>query len=170
MNNTSHDIAPIIGLHVYLHRTKDSPWPFMKNLMQTAIIREGTAPHAASVRCSRCGRHRGWLPAQAVSFWLDTAKIFGPLDFVVLKDATSKDDEAVMGEAVAISPTTQQGAMVMGLGFSYGNGGGLRLSGIEFPPEFALDPLRCLIDGKSPCRHPYLGRRGFSSRSRIQIS
>jgi hypothetical protein len=39
-----------------------------------------------------------------------------------------------MGEAVAVSPTTQQGAMVMGFGFSYRNGGGLRLSGIEFSP------------------------------------
>ncbi len=125
------DITPIVGLQVHLKRTRDKPCGRCSSMM--VVIGDGKAMHAAAMKCQGCGRHRGWLPAQAVAFWLDAAKIFGPLDFVVLQDATLQDDGAAMGEAVAVSPTTQ-GAMVMGLGFSYGNGGGLRLSGIEFSP------------------------------------
>jgi len=34
--------------------------------------------HAAELRCARCGRHRGWLPKQAVDFINATAARFSP--------------------------------------------------------------------------------------------
>jgi hypothetical protein len=40
MTNTNIDIAPIIGLPVYLHRSKDRPCSCGKNIMQMA-----KAPH-----------------------------------------------------------------------------------------------------------------------------
>ena len=124
--DTVIDIAPILGLSVYLWRSKDRPCSCGKNIIQRAIIGEGAAPHAASVRCSWCNRHRGWLPAQAVLFWSDTARIFGKLDYVILQDTTVDDDATAAGEAVAVPSTdTRHGAMTMGLGFKYGSGAGV---------------------------------------------
>ena len=112
------DIAPILGLTVYLWRSKDRECPCKKNLMQAAILGEGNGPHAASARCRRCNRHYVWLPAQAVTFWLDTVRLFGPLDYVVLQDATT-DDAAATGEAIAVSSDGTQHGMGQ-LGFKYG--------------------------------------------------
>ena len=64
-------------------------------------------------------RRRRW------TFWADTARIFGPLDYVMLQDTTVDDDAAATGEAVAVSSTTQHEVKVkiMGrLGIKYGGG------------------------------------------------
>jgi hypothetical protein len=51
-----------------------------------AIIGAGTAMHAASLRCAKCGRHRGWLPAATIPFIEETIRHFGrPTEPIVLR-------------------------------------------------------------------------------------
>jgi hypothetical protein len=51
-----------------------------------AIIGASTAMHAASLRCAKCGRHRGWLPAAAIPFLEQTMQHFGrPTEPIVLR-------------------------------------------------------------------------------------
>ena len=48
-------------------------------------------PHAGELRCAGCGRHRGWLPKQAVDFLSTVADRFGDPDPIVLRDQTIGD-------------------------------------------------------------------------------
>ena len=60
------DVTPILGMKVHLRRTKDKPCNTCAST--TAIVREGTTTHAASLRCFGCGKFRGWAPAELVKF------------------------------------------------------------------------------------------------------
>jgi Fe-S-cluster-containing hydrogenase component 2 len=65
------DVTPILGIKDHLRRTKDKPCNTCAST--TAIVREGTATHAASLRCFGCGKFRGWAPAELVKFWVGIA-------------------------------------------------------------------------------------------------
>jgi hypothetical protein len=43
-----------------------------------ATIHAGKGPHGGELRCSRCGRHRGWLSKTTANFLLATIENFGP--------------------------------------------------------------------------------------------
>src|SRR5437762_7415408 len=52
-----------------------------------ATIGVGKEPHAAELRCSVCGNHRGWLPRQALDFLNSVAETFGnSAEPIVLRD------------------------------------------------------------------------------------
>jgi hypothetical protein len=44
---------------------------------QDAVIGEGKGPHCASFFCSRCGKHRGWMPNEAHIFVVQITQKFG---------------------------------------------------------------------------------------------
>ena len=79
------DATPIIGLRISLERTVDTPCV----CGETAVnIGQGTAPHAASLYCASCDRHRGWLPRAIAEFVLDVVRWFGrPADAVALRNS-----------------------------------------------------------------------------------
>jgi hypothetical protein len=62
--------SPLVGLTVAIER-------HIICCDNTMIIGAGTAMHAASLRCAKCGRHRGWMPAAAVPFLEQTVAHFG---------------------------------------------------------------------------------------------
>jgi hypothetical protein len=43
----------------------------------TAGIEAGRGPHLASLRCSACGKHRGWMSREAHRFIAEVAQKFG---------------------------------------------------------------------------------------------
>jgi hypothetical protein len=56
----------INGMRLKLERKIDLQKPCFRNM---AIVHAGKGPHAAELRCAKCGSHRGWLPKEAVT-WL----------------------------------------------------------------------------------------------------
>jgi hypothetical protein len=79
----------IVGLTLKLDRSIDHEQPCCENL---AFIREGKAQHAAELRCSECGRHRGWLPHEALDFINETvARVGAPSTPIILRDSTIGD-------------------------------------------------------------------------------
>jgi hypothetical protein len=62
---------------VRLERSIDHSNPCCGNL---AFVYAGRGPHAAELKCAACGNHRGWLPKNALSFLLETARLFGATD------------------------------------------------------------------------------------------
>lgn len=74
---------------VQLDRSMDREKPCCENI---ATIGAGKGPHAAELRCSVCGNHRGWLPKQALDFVSAVAEQFGAgTDPIILKDETIGD-------------------------------------------------------------------------------
>jgi hypothetical protein len=74
---------------VRLERTVDGQRPCCKNL---AYVLCGHGPHAAALRCTECGRHRGWLPKSGLTFITELAGRFGaPPTPIVLSDRTIGD-------------------------------------------------------------------------------
>jgi hypothetical protein len=68
-------VSPLIGLSVKTERTIDGPCAACG---ETAVlIGAGAGPHSASLRCSRCGRHRGWLPKTFADFLLALVAQYG---------------------------------------------------------------------------------------------
>jgi hypothetical protein len=53
------------------------------------VIGEGAGPHAGSLRCAGCDRHRGWLPHIIANFLSETARLFGvPNEPFLIRDAS----------------------------------------------------------------------------------
>jgi hypothetical protein len=76
----------LTGLRVRLDRTIDVPCITCGETV--VVIGEGTGPHAASLRCSNCDRHRGWLPRAIASFLSETVRSFGvPDEPPLIRDA-----------------------------------------------------------------------------------
>lgn len=71
-----------------LDRDTDRERPCCENL---ATIRPGKGPHGAELRCAGCGRHRGWLPKQALDFLETVAKRCGAPEVITLRDQTIGD-------------------------------------------------------------------------------
>ena len=67
---------------VRLERHADQTKPCCENL---ATIHPGKGPHAAELKCSVCGLHRGWLPQQALDFVKTVEATIGAQDPIVLR-------------------------------------------------------------------------------------
>jgi hypothetical protein len=77
-----HVAAP--PMRVRLDRTTDREQPCCENI---AVIRPGKGPHAGELRCDGCGRHRGWLPREALDFLTELSRQFGaPAEPLILRD------------------------------------------------------------------------------------
>jgi hypothetical protein len=77
-------LFPPVGLRLKLDRTIDRLRPCCDNI---ATVDYGRAHHAAGLRCSKCGRHRGWLPRQGFEFLTNLAQRFGALaEPIILRD------------------------------------------------------------------------------------
>jgi hypothetical protein len=74
---------------VRLERHTDQTKPCCENL---ATIHPDKGPHAAELKCSVCGQHRGWLPQEALDFVNTVAARVGAQDPVVLRDNTIGDN------------------------------------------------------------------------------
>jgi hypothetical protein len=65
------------------------------------VIGEPKGPHANSLYCQTCNRHRGWLPKTVADFLTETINRFGSLEepieirSPVLRAAASSDASAV---------------------------------------------------------------------------
>jgi hypothetical protein len=70
LSNAEENQSPLIGLAVQL--------PSLCACGAVpAKIEAGRGPHLASLRCSACGTHRGWLSREAHRFVAEAAKKFG---------------------------------------------------------------------------------------------
>jgi hypothetical protein len=77
-------LFPPIGLRLKLDRSVDRLRPCHDNI---ATVDHGRAHHAAGLRCSKCGRHRGWLPREGFQFLTDLSQRFGaPAEPIILRD------------------------------------------------------------------------------------
>jgi hypothetical protein len=77
-------LFPPVGLRLKLDRTIDRLRPCCDNV---ATVDHGRGVHCAGLRCSRCGRHRGWLPRQGFEFLTNLAQRFGaPTEPIILRD------------------------------------------------------------------------------------
>jgi hypothetical protein len=70
------DAAPLVGLRIRLRRSFDMPCCVCGET--DVVIGQGTGPHAASLHCASCGRHRGWLPKAVTKFLTEMIRLFGP--------------------------------------------------------------------------------------------
>ena len=68
-----HAWAPIDPLHGASARLSDK----CQCGSSDAVIGEGKGPHRAAFFCSRCERHRGWMPNEARAFIAEVGKKFG---------------------------------------------------------------------------------------------
>jgi len=77
-------LFPPIGLRLKLDRSVDRLRPCHDNI---ATVDHGRAHHAAGLRCSKCGRHRGWLPREGFEFLTNIAQRFGAsTEPIILRD------------------------------------------------------------------------------------
>jgi hypothetical protein len=68
--------APLVALRIRLKRSCDIPCCACGDT--AVVIGQGTSPHAASLHCACCGRHRGWLPKAVTEFLTSMIRLFGP--------------------------------------------------------------------------------------------
>jgi hypothetical protein len=68
--------APLLtGLRIRLDRTTDVPCGVCGQTV--LVIGKGAGPHAASLNCASCERHRGWLPRAIADLLVGTIIQFG---------------------------------------------------------------------------------------------
>jgi hypothetical protein len=79
-------MSALLGLPIRLERTIDGP---CAECGETAVIIGSSAgPHAASLRCKRCDRHRGWLPKTVADFLTDIVVRFGrPTEPITIRNS-----------------------------------------------------------------------------------
>jgi hypothetical protein len=78
-------------LRVRLERSIDHEAGCCSNV---ATVHIGRGPHAAELRCSDCGAHRGWLPKEAHDFVTQLAARFGaPVEPIILRDQSIGDHQ-----------------------------------------------------------------------------
>lgn len=59
-----------------------------------ATVGPGREPHKASLRCTTCGRHRGWLSLQTWSFIHElAAKVAAPMTPIKIRRGSSVSDQ-----------------------------------------------------------------------------
>ena len=79
---TAPSSAPaLIGLTVKLERPGDHCCD------DRVVIGSSKGPHAASLHCAGCGRHRGWLPAAALGFIEETRQRFGATEIITFRNS-----------------------------------------------------------------------------------
>jgi hypothetical protein len=68
-------VTDLVRLPIKLERTVDGPCAVCG---ETAVVIGSSAgPYTASLRCLRCGRHRGWLPTTVADFLTALVVRFG---------------------------------------------------------------------------------------------
>jgi hypothetical protein len=88
--------TPAPAMRVRLDRTTDREQPCCENI---AVIWPGKGPHAGELRCDGCGRHRGWLPREALDFLTDLSQRFGaPAEPLTLREQTIGDHQMATGD------------------------------------------------------------------------
>jgi hypothetical protein len=100
------DATPLIGLHIRLRRTIDVPCCECGETV--VVIGPGKGPHTASLHCTTCNRHRGWLPKTIAEFLLEAISRFGrPREAITIQDSelASPANEAAPSGAIA-APTS----------------------------------------------------------------
>jgi len=84
--NFQHGTKPLL---IKLDRTVDHNKPCCDNL---AKILPGRGPHAGALRCTGCGKFRGWLSHQALEYLKNVSQKSGAPDGpVILGDSTIGD-------------------------------------------------------------------------------
>jgi hypothetical protein len=74
--------SPLVGLTVKLPRN------CLRCGCSLSQVGTGVGPHLASLHCTQCGTHNGWLPQGAVKFLTDTIERFGrPTEPVCVRTA-----------------------------------------------------------------------------------
>jgi hypothetical protein len=76
----------INGMRLKLERKVDQQKPCCSSM---AIVHAGKGPHAAELRCVKCGSHRGRLPKEMANFLLAALEHFpkAKTDVHVLRDS-----------------------------------------------------------------------------------
>jgi hypothetical protein len=88
----------LVGLRV------EMPTPCPSCARNVATIGEGRGPHKASLHCTACERHRGWMSIEAFHFVSDLVRRFGrPTEPIVVR--TSRDG----GESEAVHQPQPKG-------------------------------------------------------------
>ena len=67
------NLSPLVGLKLKLERETDLEDACCKGF---GIVHPGKGPHAAELRCSGCGKHKGWLDKLTVNRLLDVLARF----------------------------------------------------------------------------------------------
>jgi hypothetical protein len=67
------DLSPLLGLKLKLERNADLKDACCKGF---GIVHAGKGPHAAELRCSACGKHKGCLDKPTVNRLLDVLACF----------------------------------------------------------------------------------------------
>jgi hypothetical protein len=76
-------------LRVRLDRPTDRDRPCCSNI---AVVGAGKGQHAASLRCTNCGAHRGWLRRETLNFLTSLSQRFGaPAEPITLRDNSIGD-------------------------------------------------------------------------------
>ncbi len=70
-------------LLVRLGRSIDLARPCCENL---AVIQPRAGVHAAELRCAKCNSRRGWLRREALEFLTETARRWGTLEILTLRE------------------------------------------------------------------------------------
>jgi hypothetical protein len=118
------EIAALVGQRVELRRSRDVDCPKCKS--RIGIIAEGAGPHKAAIHCSFCERFREWMLSHMASTFLETVKVFGRMEPIIIRDISdfaSANDAASSGANAASSSSAHIGHRSMVLGFNFSNGG-----------------------------------------------
>jgi hypothetical protein len=67
------NLSPLVGLKLKLERKTDTGDACCAGF---GIVHAGKGPHAAELRCSGCGKHKGWLDKLTVNRLLDVLALF----------------------------------------------------------------------------------------------
>jgi hypothetical protein len=84
-------VGQMAPIRVKLDRGIDRRQPCCSNI---AIIAPGKPPHVAELKCKTCGKHRGWLRAEALTFIESLAQQWSaPVEPIILRDTTIGDHQ-----------------------------------------------------------------------------
>jgi hypothetical protein len=86
------DATPLAGLRIRLKRTIDVPCGACGETV--VVIGQGAGPHAASLHCGSCDRHRGWLPKAITEFLREMISLFGwPPEAITIQNSEIRASE-----------------------------------------------------------------------------
>jgi hypothetical protein len=79
-------VTDLYGLRIQLERTIDGHCAECGET--TVVIGFSSGSHAASLRCRRCDRHRGWLPKTVADFLTGVVVRFGrPTEPITIRNS-----------------------------------------------------------------------------------
>ena len=71
---TAATATSLIGLTVQMEGRADKPCRCGETKL---VVGSPKGPHAGSLNCASCNRHRGWIPKRAVYFLTECLRTFG---------------------------------------------------------------------------------------------